>query len=424
MPVKTRSKSPKFIVNRPDPRALDRLLIVEDLSLAAVVIRLAWQLGLLRSEIHELTWAQVDFTASEVRLPERSVPMEPEVQVFLQRLSTLRGGAAGLVVLSDRGGTQPTEQHLSYVCRKALDRVGQTSVRLLDLRYDYIIRLLEKRDWQYVSRVTGLDPRTLQLHFSLGRRTRPVQAEKRAGIDAERLRVIIEAEGLSACGAALRLVWELGLSLDELTTLRWDQLDLDNGTAHLPPRDRTIPAPLLSYLRELRALGEPFSDHVLISDRARTPMTVPYISKLTRNALVRGGCDDLTLRDLRRDCELRERCEAPVLDFLRTHSRVMRADVMTLLSVSEAQADARLRGMVERGTLVHVGHCYYLPGVVVAPDQQRDVVLAYLSTHPGAQRKQLARLLGLDAKPCLRVLEKLQYDGDLRRDGSRYYLAE
>ena len=140
--VRTAVQAPKFIVNRPDRAALDALLPENELRLYAVVIRLAWQLGLTRREIHSLDWSQVDFTASEVRLADRTIPMEPEIQVFLQRLLTARPWRSGPVVLTDRNGERPAEQHISYVCRKALDQVGQNDVRLLDLRYDFILRQL------------------------------------------------------------------------------------------------------------------------------------------------------------------------------------------------------------------------------------------------------------------------------------------
>ena len=50
--VRTAVQAPKFIVNRPDRAALDALLPENELRLYAVVIRLAWQLGLTRREIH------------------------------------------------------------------------------------------------------------------------------------------------------------------------------------------------------------------------------------------------------------------------------------------------------------------------------------------------------------------------------------
>lgn len=429
-PVITKEKErstqggPKFMINRPDAAALEALLSRDDLSLAAVVIRLAWQLGLLRREIHALTWEQVDFTASAVHLEDREVPMEPEVQVFLQRLLTARKKATGPVVLSDRGGKRPAEQHLSYVCRKALDAAGQREVRLLDLRYDYILRQMQSHDWQYVSRVSGLDPRTLQLHFAVGWQERQDAGKGAPVVDAEKVRAVLEAEGLSACGTAIRLVWQMGLYQEELLGLLWTDIDWAAGQVRLPGRTAALPPVLVPYLKALREKNQPYSNRVLISDRAKKPMESAYVSKTVRAALIRGGCDNVTLRDLRRDWEMQEKYEAPILQYLQSHRRIMRAEAAALLGLSGDQANSGLRRMVERGTLIRSGHCYYLPGVVVPPEQQRDVILAYLANHAGCRRQDLTKLLGLEPKQCLTIVEKLVKNGDIHREGNRYYAVE
>ena len=415
---------PKFMINRPDAEALEALLRREGMSLAAVVIRLAWQLGLLRREIHGLRWEQVDFTASAVRLEDREVPMEPGVQIFLQRLLTGRKTASGPVVLSDRGGKRPTEQHLSYVCRKALDAADQREVRLLDLRYDYILRQMQRHDWQYVSRVSGLDPRTLQQHFAEGWQDRQDPEKGVPVVDGEKVRAVVEAEGYSACGAAIRLVWQLGLYQEELLGLRWTDIDWERGEVRLPERTVALPGSLTQYLKALREKNQPYSDRVLISDRARKPMENAYVSKAVRAALIRGGCGNVTLRDLRRDWEMQEKYEGPIRAYLQSHRRIMRSEAAELLGISGDQANTGLRRMVERGTLIRSGHCYYLPGVVVPPEQQREVILAYLSNHAGCRRQDLTKLLGLEPKQCLTIVEKLLKSGDIRREGARYYAVE
>lgn len=396
---------------------MQSLLPENELSLYAVVVRLAWQLGLTRGEIHSLEWEQVDFTASEVHLRDRTVPMEPEIQVFLQRLLTARPWNTGPVVLTDRSGVRPAEQHISYVCRKALDRVGQFQVRLLDLRYDFILRQLEVHDWQYVSRISGLDPLTLQLH--LGQKPPGHSSKSPARVDPEKIQRVLDAEGLSACGAAIRLVWQLGLSNEELINLDWDMIS--GSTVTLPDRSLSIPRDLRPWLAALRQQNGACGP-VLISDRARRPMQNAQISRSVRAALIRGGCDDLSLRDLRRDCEIRRDCETPVLEYLKSHPRIVRSEAAELLGISPAQANACLRQMTERGTVARAGHSYYLPGAVVAPEQQRDTVLAYLSAHPGCRRGELTKLLGLEARQCLTVLDNLVRAGDIARVGTKYFL--
>lgn len=417
--VRTAVQTPKFIVNRPDRAVLNSLLPENELSLFAVVIRLAWQLGLTRSEIHGLEWQQIDFTASVVRLNDRIVPMEPEIQVFLQRLLTARAWHSGPVVLTDRSGNRPAEQHLSYVCRRALDSVGLTDVRLLDLRYDFILRQMESHDWQYVSRISGLDPSTLQLH--LGQKPQSQVKKQDTRVDPDKVQAVLDTEGLSACGTAIRLVWRAGLSNEELIALDWSMIS--DYTLELPDRTLKLPPDLHVWLDSLRRANGGYGN-VLLSDRAKRPMESAQISRSVRSALVRGGCDGITLRDLRRDGELRRKCEAPVLDYLQSHPRIVRSKAAELLGLNPAQTNLCLRRMTERGTLARSGHSYYLPGSVVGEEQQRDTVLAFLSAHPGSRRGGFTKLLGLESRLCLSVLERLLNAGDIVRVGTKYYLPE
>ena len=46
----------EFLVNRPDAAAMERILENHTSDAVGVVLRLAWQAGLLRDEITNLTW--------------------------------------------------------------------------------------------------------------------------------------------------------------------------------------------------------------------------------------------------------------------------------------------------------------------------------------------------------------------------------
>jgi len=50
----------EYVVNRPDKESMERMLQKNFDNAAGVILRLAWQAGLLRDEIQHLTWAQVD----------------------------------------------------------------------------------------------------------------------------------------------------------------------------------------------------------------------------------------------------------------------------------------------------------------------------------------------------------------------------
>lgn len=49
--------------------------------------------------------------------------------------------------------------------RRAMNAVGMAEVRLSDLRSDYILRLLETNEWEFVSYIVGVDQRSLREHY-------------------------------------------------------------------------------------------------------------------------------------------------------------------------------------------------------------------------------------------------------------------
>ena len=76
----------EYVVNRPDEAAMRRILEAEPASPEGVVLRLAWQQGLSRDEISDLTWEQVSFLDDRLELPDRMIPLEAEVRSCLWRL--------------------------------------------------------------------------------------------------------------------------------------------------------------------------------------------------------------------------------------------------------------------------------------------------------------------------------------------------
>ena len=76
----------EYVVNRPDEAAMRRALEAEPASPEGVILRLAWQQGRSRDEISALTWEQVSFLDERLELPDRMVPLDPEVRACLWRL--------------------------------------------------------------------------------------------------------------------------------------------------------------------------------------------------------------------------------------------------------------------------------------------------------------------------------------------------
>ena len=315
----------EYVVNRPDEGAMDRALRENSGNAAGAVLRLAWQAGLLRDEIQRLTWEQVDFLDAAIALPDRKVPICRELADWLWTLRESRDRSQEAVVLSDRDHKPLTPQSISRLARSALDRQGQTSVRLIDLRHDFVLRQLEEHDWQYVSRITGVEAAGLNVHFAGHLEEKKistrVRREERVPIDEFALWKLLRTEGTSPAGITLWLTWQVGLRLEEIVALRWEQVAGD--LLRLEDRDVPLPSGAGRALEEL-GQAEGREGFVLTAPRSGQPYDRTRLSKLVRAALIRAGLDNLTLRDLRVDCALRSGGEGRILSQVRRQGWITR----------------------------------------------------------------------------------------------------
>ena len=415
----------EYVINRPEKGAMDQILQKNSYNAAETILRLAWQAGLLRDEIQHLTWAQIDFPYRQIVLPDRTVPISEELVDWLADLKDHRNGCSETVVLSDRDRKPLTPQSISRLARTALDKEGQTAIRLIDLRHDFVLRQLEEHDWQYVSRITGVEAAALNLHFSKHLREKKVSTrirrEESAQIDEFSLWKLVQTERTTPAGVTLWLTWQLGLRLEEIVALKWDQVDLEQGSLHMPDRTVSLTSGVHSVLKDLRA-ASPDSVYVLTAPRSGQPYDRVRLSKLVRMLLIRAGMDNVTLRDLRLDCAARTGGEDQVMAYLRKHQSVTRNQVMELLGVSKTAAYTRLKQMEKRGKLTQVGARYYLKGNVVPPERQAEAILEYLAKEGFAYRQDIARLLRIDPGQCRPILQKMVAAGQIIQKRQRYEL--
>lgn len=92
----------KVTMRRPDARAMAQLLAEQTQTAAGLILRLAWRQGLTREEIQRLTWNDVDFSAHQLRLPDRTIPLEMETEACLRRQAERPDPPTPFVVVSDR----------------------------------------------------------------------------------------------------------------------------------------------------------------------------------------------------------------------------------------------------------------------------------------------------------------------------------
>lgn len=416
-----------YIVHRPEEAAIRQILEKHPCDAVGMVVRLAWMAGLMRNEIVALRWDAVSFLNQEIELPDRSVPLCPELEQYLARMSERMDWGDDHVLLSDRLHKPMQPQPVSHIVRKALDAEGQTEVRLIDLRHDFIIRQLLEHDWQYVSRITGVEAVSLDQHFSaflpMGKVSTKILAEKAPEVDELRLWRLIHSEGGSAVGITLQLTWLAGLSLSEIATLTWAQVDLQRQVLKIGRREAAMSGELSQLLEQLRA-DSALSETVVRAPCSRMPMRPERLSRVVRTALINAGIDNITLRDLRQDYALRAGGEALILQYVEKNGYITRNALVDLLDVSKTTAYQRLTALNDRGRLIRVGIRYYQPSDVVAPDQQFEVIQKYLRTEGSAYRQDIVRLLRIGPKQCTVILKHMVDSGKLKRDKSRYMLRD
>lgn len=413
---------------RLDETALRCLLEREQTGPEALVLRLAWLEGLTREEIAALTWDQVSFLDERLELPDRMVPLEGEVRALLWKLREAREEREEPgdphVLLSARERRPMRLESISRLARQALDRGGLKGVRLLDLRYDWIARCLERMDWPEAARISGVEVATLQLRFSAAAPAERDPKAPPAQVDEFKLWKLLQAERGTTAGLAMWLSWQMGLQAQEMTALTWEDVDFQRGVLRLPDREAEMTSAVRRLLEEERRRRGPEEDpHVLLTERSRRPMDLPRLSRITRAALIRGGLERLTLRDLKRD-DARDLEDERILQRVLEEGAVSRGEVSELLGFSKTATYTRLRRLTEHGRLVRVGAKYYLPGTVVPPERHREAIVQYLAQAGFAYRQDIVDLLHIQPKQCTLVLRRLVEEGTLVQIGQKYFLPQ
>ena len=415
-----------YQLNRPDPAAMERLLTRHPYSPEGAILRLAWLQGLSRAEITDLVWDQVDLDSKALLLPDRTVPLDPSTEACLRKRRTLYALRSDHVVVSDRGKRPMPPESISRLARQALNSEGQTA-GLMDLRHDFVIRQIEERGWPYAARVSGMAVSTLRDAFSPYLRTaRPQPPAPPADKDEREYLLwrIVQQEGSSPAGLALWMGWQLRMQPGEIAGLTWNQVDFARNLLRLPGGEVSMGSRLRRMLSEtLARRKDPAEERVFTSPATGRPMERAQLTAAARTALLRGGLEGVSLRDL---CAEGRRAD---------HSRMLaeqaaaqgwleRGDVMRLLGVSRTAARQQLLRLREAGVLVRVGERYYPAGAVTPPEEQLAVIQTYLREHGSGRRQDFLRLLNVSPAQGTQILRRLTARGELILTGRRYTLPK
>ena len=402
-----------------------RILEKNRFCLSATLIVLAWRLGLSREETFQLKWTDFSFEERQVSLPDRCVPLDEVAYSHLYYRWEERGGREEFVASSDRNGERVHPNYIPRCVRKALDEGGLADINMVDLRNDFIIRQLLDHPWPYVVKVSGLAATTLFLGYGQYVQSCRGNYEERMAttqVDDEQIWNVLRAEGDSPEGLALWMSWQMGLSLKDIVALVWEQVDFENDVILLAAEEVRMPSGLKTLLLQVRAKRQPDDDpHVLLSNQARRPIPHERLSIRLRTVMIRGGIENITVVDLMRRYR-QENAGNDILSIIKETGKITRNEVMSQLQMSKGQAYSWLNRLVEQKKLVKVGQGYYLPGIVVPPEEQYEVIRNYLEEIGSAYRADFVRLLHLEKRLCGRTLARFVQEGKLAKEGQLYML--
>ena len=415
-----------FQYNPPDTAAMERALNKHRFDATGIVMNLAWRTGLSRKEICELTWEQVDFDAGLLRLPDREVPIPPEAEEPLWKWRKRCERFSPYVAVSPLRRQRLAKQSLSVMVRAALDEEGQKDVRLQDLRHDFIQRQLQEHDWPYVLRVSGLSVSTYRSGLHEVKPGKPEPEPKPRDDPGEDFKLwrVLQTERNTPEGIALWLSSHAGLQVKEIVALTWEQVDFERKLLHLPNRDVELPVSVCHVLEDEKARRAPGDDpHVILSPRSRNPVTAAWLTTLVRSALIRGGIENRSLRDLRLD-PVQEAENQKLIRYVEENGAITRREAMSLLELSQSQAYRRLTALVESGKLEHVNTRYYLAGTVMPFEYRDEAILGYLQENGPAYRQDIAAFLHLGNRTTARILKGMTESGQLMlMQDKRYFFS-
>lgn len=331
----------------PDTDKMEALLNKEHDLYTVAILRLAWQAGLIPSEMSNLKWTDVNFDKKELTVGGRTIPMCDEIA---QALLALEKDVE--FVFWGSTNIKMSRVTISRKAREALDSVGLTDVRLLDLRNAYVLDLLCTIPIEEVRRITGCEIVSLQqLYTRYAKETKKFdRAQKEYGFDRDRLEQILMAEKDSLDAQIILFSWITGLSLKELSEIRWQDIDLPNRTIKWRDHKIFMPEILADALSTRADRSE--EQYVFCSASGRK-LTIWFCSRRGREFFIKHGMDNLSITLIRgkytepSDQKLLE----TIMKLAKEKSSVSIEEVSRRYQIGSAHSKALLESLKETGQL-------------------------------------------------------------------------
>ena len=416
---------------RPDEQALQRVFSSHKGTLVEIILRLAWMAGFSVIDMLSLTWENISFETGKITFEEREIPLDDALFQALEiRYKELFCQKNEHIMISDQTKQVLHRGVVSRLARTALNTEELKDITVTDLRDDFIIRQLRDHDVEYVAKICGIKRTTLFLAYPDHIKKEEKKVRRGTAIkqveDVEdyeyKLWVLTQAENILTEGLTVWLVWQYGMSLDEVIGLTWEQIDLTNRVINLKGRKENLDTVLERKLRQLaeeRREGDP--SYVILTPRSRKQFRLERLSRVVGEILLEYGLGDVDIQKLRHMKE-NQRRKRLILEYTTDYYYITANEAATLLQTSLKSARAHLKKMQQDGELTLVGTRYYLAGTAVPSEKHSEEITKYIEGKGSAQRKEIATVLKIEERQCSRILTNLVREGVLGREGYKYYL--
>lgn len=408
----------------PDANKLHRLLALESDPTTVAIIQLAWQAGLAATEIANLRWTDINFDDGTLSVSGREIPMVHDLSSFL---SSMEQAGAYVIYSKLAKGGPTTRNSVSRKARIALDLVGEKA-SLLDLRFDYIVRLLKEQPAEDVSRVTGCEIRTLQeinkryTDGSPNPTPQRIANQNNYNIDRPFLEAAIKAEGDTLDAKIIMLSWMCGLSLREMSDLTWDDVDLSDNILSMGKKEIPIPEALSSVLRA-ESNKSNTADCVLKGIRSAEKLTTFFLSRRAGEFFARNELGGITLNGIKGkygaqpDSELNKR----LIQLVEQRGRMSAKEIAAGLGLSKDKSAKLLHSLISCGNLKYSGGLYIPAGCQSNWDKFNNAVKEGLDSQSNVTRSVLSSATEFAANSLYYYIKQAIKNGILEELGSGVY---
>lgn len=381
----------------PDPNKLHRLLASESDPATAAIIRLAWQAGLTATEIANLRWADINYDDGTLAVSNRIIPASADLIAFLSSME--REGRYVIYSNLAKGGPS-TRNSVSHKARLALDRVGEQA-SLLDLRFDYIVQMLKEQPAEVVSRTTGCGVRTLQeinKRYTNGNPNptpRRIRKHNLYTVDKGSLEAALEKEENPLDIKIIMLSWVCGLSIQEMSDLTWNNINLLDNVLSLSSKEIPLPDKLVS-LFSIDKNDSQDSDYVLKGTRSAEKIATSFLSRRAAAFFARHNLGGLTLNGIRGKYNTHSESELKkiMLEMAKQNGYAAPSEVALQLNIGYETSSRLLHSLVLSGNLKYSWSRYIPVECQSRWDKFNDAIETSLDPQANVTRADLSATTG------------------------------